>query len=366
MKLIPIYNKHKELLCEIQVDDEDYEYLNNFKWHATYKKVSEDEVVYYARRSYIKDGKEVAIYMHREILNVADSNVFVDHIDCNPTNNQKLNLRLCTRSQNMINSKPVGKSKYKGVVYNKVTNGKGKTYEYWEAFMKIKNGKSKRCNFPFNESGEKLAAIKYNEWATCYHGEFAHLNNINEDKKYITFKKTKEEKYKGKDKIKIGRNLFALIDEEDYELLLKYNWGADRQKTGGHYVVSRPKNSKRIYMHRLLMNCPEGMIVDHIDGNKLNNRKSNLRICTTRQNSQNRRSDKTSGSKYLGVGKCKATYKGKTFYYFRSSIKSENKNIHIFNIKATPCGEILAAIKYDEAAEKYFGEYANLNFKPLW
>lgn len=370
MKLIPIYNRYKELLCEVQVDDDDYEYLTQFKWHSTYKNVSENEVMYYARRSHINNGKEIGIYMHREIMGVTDPNIFVDHIDCNPINNQKSNLRTCTRSQNVINSKSTGKSKYKGVIYNKVNNGKGKEYEYWEAFIKIKNSKNKRRNFPFNENGEKMAAIQYNEWAKVYHGEFAHLNNVNCEKRYITFSKPKKEAYLGKDKIKIGNNLYTLIDESDYDILSKYHWHFDKQKTGSGYAVSRLSNGKRIYMHRLLTNCPDNMIVDHIDGNKLNNRKSNLRICTPKQNSQNRRSNKTSNSKYLGVSKCKRNhiYKGKTtiYYYYRATIKANNKKLTIFNTKATPCGEILAAIKYDEAAEKYFGEFANLNFKPLW
>lgn len=84
----------------------------------------------------------------------------------------------------------------------------------------------------------------------------------------------------------ITRGLETLIDEEDVAELGKYNWCWNPfRKTCGY--VSRTANSKAAFMHRQIMNAPRGMVVDHINGNSLDNRKSNLRICTHRENSQN-------------------------------------------------------------------------------
>ena len=95
------------------------------------------------------------------------------------------------------------------------------------------------------------------------------------------------------------------------------------------------------------MNCPDGMVVDHINLNPLNNRKSNLRICTKQQNEMNRptRSHNTSG--VTGVSKHKQTNK------WRAYIEYNQKYIHLglFNTKE----EAIKARK--EAELKYFGKY---------
>lgn len=92
----------------------------------------------------------------------------------------------------------------------------------------------------------------------------------------------------------------ALVDDEDYEELNKFKWYANElRKT--HYAMRHMKGSHKtiILMHRVIMNCPNGMFIDHIDHNGLNNQKSNLRIVTNRQNIQNHNIIKS--SKYVGV-----------------------------------------------------------------
>ena len=76
---------------------------------------------------------------------------------------------------------------------------------------------------------------------------------------------------------------YALIDNEDFNKVNKYKWFECNR-----YAVAEPKYRKRIWMHRLIMNCPKGMEVDHIDGDGRDNRKKNLRIVSHKQNSQNR------------------------------------------------------------------------------
>ena len=107
--------------------------------------------------------------MHRIVLNVLDVRCVVDHIDHNGLNNQKANLRICTHKENIIHSKKrLGtSSKYKGVCFDKSRNR-------WKAEIKVQNKRIQLGRFLL----ETDAAIKYNEYALKYHGEFANLNII--------------------------------------------------------------------------------------------------------------------------------------------------------------------------------------------
>jgi hypothetical protein len=100
---------------------------------------------------------------------------------------------------------------------------------------------------------------------------------------------------------KITGNQIVLIDEEDYDLVNGFNkWKLTKQG----YPQSRKMINRKTtytYMHRLIVNCPKNMQVDHINGNKLDNRKSNLRICFHADNCKNRKKPKTNTSGYKGV-----------------------------------------------------------------
>ncbi len=106
-------------------------------------------------------------------------------------------------------------------------------------------------------------------------------------------------------------------------------------------------------MHRQIMNAPAGLVVDHIDGNGLNNRKSNLRVCTQGQNSLNSRPRRNCSSRYKGVSfyKRDKIWQAQIFYNFRTI------NIGRFD------DEVEAALAYDRKAEELFGEFAYLNFR---
>ena len=79
-----------------------------------------------------------------------------------------------------------------------------------------------------------------------------------------------------------------LIDEEDYQLVSRFKW---HKGDTGYAVWRGIKDGKKqtIRMHRLITNCPKGKIIDHINHDKLDNRKSNLRICTQSENMRNKR-----------------------------------------------------------------------------
>lgn len=86
----------------------------------------------------------------------------------------------------------------------------------------------------------------------------------------------------------------CLIDEEDFELVSDYNWYAIYNKmVKDYYIMASWKNdynkTESVFMHRLVTNCPDDMVVDHIDHKTTDNRKSQLRVCTSKENSQNRK-----------------------------------------------------------------------------
>lgn len=138
-----------------------------------------------------------------------------------------------------------------------------------------------------------------------------------------------------------------MVDDEDYEYLCNHTWCYHIEG----YAQSRI-NKNLILMHRFILNLNDTKIlIDHIDGNKLNNQKSNLRLSTPSTNQINRSIPKQNTSGYKGVCKipnsekwrARIMYKGK-LHCLGSYIKKED-----------------AAKAYNEAALKYFGDFAWLN-----
>lgn len=170
-------------------------------------------------------------------------------------------------------------------------------------------------------------------------------------------------------KIKIKYNggfKVALIDNEDFELVSQYNWYDAHGYAYGYKKGGKSKGNM-VFMHRLILGLSkrDNIQVDHRDFNGLNNRRSNIRKCSPSQNKQNRKSLKNKTSKYLGVSlkTCKYPKKNGNGYYIYKRIIAvitvNKKHIHLGSFK----NEIDAAKKYDEAALKYYKEFANLNFK---
>ncbi len=137
------------------VDDEDYEYLNQFKWH-----VFNSRGILYARK---QSNSRKEKFMHRMIMNTPDD-LTCDHIDHNGLNNQKDNLRNCTLNQNQYNRRANGRSKYIGVSIDK----KGRI----NAQIKI-NGEGVYLG---GYKTEEQAARRYDAAALYFHGEYCNLN----------------------------------------------------------------------------------------------------------------------------------------------------------------------------------------------
>jgi len=149
--------------------------------------------------------------------------------------------------------------------------------------------------------------------------------------------------------IPLTRGKVTIVDAEDYGWLMQYKWYANK-KAGGFYAA-RIHKRKMLLMHRLITNAPKGLVVDHIDANPLNNRRSNLRLVTVAQNQYNRRPLKRS-SKYKGVSWNTQTAK------WSARIEKDGRSMHLGLFKA----ESDAAKTYDKKAKQLFGEFAFLNF----
>lgn len=155
--------------------------------------------------------------------------------------------------------------------------------------------------------------------------------------------------------IQLSQGKVAIIDDEDYEIVSQYKWFYNERyaKTTIHY--------KKVYLHKFIINPPAGYLVDHKDGNTLNNTRNNLRICTHVGNCQNRPGKTNSTSTYKGVSlfRSKKKIKDKVYTYqaWQAHIMVNGKAISLGKHK----NEIDAAIAYNEAAKKHHGEFAKLN-----
>jgi len=151
------------------VDDNDYDYLMQWRWCAVFCKRGKR---FYAARSHNSNGKKNTISMHRQLLGITDKHTIVDHKDHNALNNSRVNLRIVSHAENMANRLPKinGSSNFLGVY-------KFKNKNYWSAQI-TKGGKQKYLGFFYNEIE---AAKAYDSAALEIHGEFANTNFKNGD-----------------------------------------------------------------------------------------------------------------------------------------------------------------------------------------
>lgn len=155
-------------------------------------------------------------------------------------------------------------------------------------------------------------------------------------------------------RIKLTQGQYALVDDDDFEPLNVYKWHFQRNGFGGRarrYL--KECGNKNVYMHREIMKAPSYLQVDHINGNPLDNRKENLRLCTNSQNTMNARPQK--GRKYKGVTWHKSSRK------WRALITVNKKQLYLGQYDS----DAEAAKAYDKAAIVYFKEFARINFQPL-
>lgn len=155
--------------------------------------------------------------------------------------------------------------------------------------------------------------------------------------------------------IPLTKGKVALIDDDDYEYINQWRW---KLSTSGYAIRTVClKNDLGInrftslIMHRVIMNAKKSEVIDHVDCDRLNNTKNNLRFCSIGENCRNRVKTKKNTSGYKGVSWHKRDKR------WIASIKINGIGVHL----GSYIDVIEAANTYDKAAKKYFGKFAKTN-----
>lgn len=151
--------------------------------------------------------------------------------------------------------------------------------------------------------------------------------------------------------VPLTQSKYALVSEEDYEIVNQYNWSAAIMSNTEEYLAKACINGKTIRMHNLILKTNK--VIDHINNNPLDNRRENLRICSQHQNIMNNRGHKNSTSKYKGV-----SWQNRSSKWVVQI--THNRKVQFSKLFID---EEEAARAYDKKAKELFGEYAHLNFR---
>lgn len=380
---IPLRNKYKEIIGYTKVSEEDYIHLSQFKFYKT-----NDGYVKSSKLSYL------SIYIIKSLMEKdIPINYIVDHINNDKLDNRRNNLRVLSLADNIRNREKNknSTSKYYGVCKS-IKNNKyctsicinGKNYRsYYEHEIHAAHAYNlliKKYNIDgakFNEIDIELiknfieyekkekelpkgVCLRNKKYTVTFNNKYIGVYNTKEeaikirteleDKEkndiYVKLMSTPKAFNKNGDCVLNIENYEYIIDESKFYDLIQYKW-----YILGDKIVAKI-NGKVQILSRYIMNYSGQNIVDHINRNPFDNRESNLRVVTIKQNSQNRSSSKNSTSKYIGVSFDSETGK------WKSTIMVNYKSINLGRFN----NEIDAAKTRDIATKKYFGEFGNLNF----
>lgn len=140
----------------------------------------------------------------------------------------------------------------------------------------------------------------------------------------------------------------AMVDDQDYDYLIRFKWSVTSERG---YAYRTDRAGQTIYMHNAVVNQKPGVLVDHKNRNRLDNRRSNLRYATRSQNGANKKKRSGTHSKYIGV-----TLNGRKHWLARLKINYQLITIGTF------IREEDAGMAYDIVAAHYHGEFARRNF----
>lgn len=153
--------------------------------------------------------------------------------------------------------------------------------------------------------------------------------------------------------VPLSQDMYARIDARDVKRVRSRTWHAAKDKHTYYALASSKKSDGRrstIRMHRLILDPGHGMEIDHCNGNGLDNRRSNIRVCSHAQNSHNQRAS-------CGTSRWKGVYWNRREGKWIAEIMHDGHRFFLGQFTS----EIDAAAAYDEAAKDRFGEFACLN-----
>lgn len=392
---IPLRDKDKKIIGYTKVSECDFKILNKLKWHKN-------------KSGYAKGNTNPSLihrYIYQEIMKIdLTTKNIIDHINSDKLDNRRENLRIVNHTENARN-----KNKQENVTSKYICVHLNTKINKWISKIKI-NENVLRASY----EKEEHAAHQYNLWCIEYKLVTAKLNIVSDEsildfelyilpvkngdnlskgitmvsknkyrlmiyrnatKEHIGYFETVEESNKirleklkeyeeinlknhyqtpikrnkdnqciielfDKNKTKTGE---TIVDEDIYYELIKYTW-----RLSHGYII----NDTCGRLHRHILNYSGEDVVDHINSDKLDNRKSNLRIVTQQQNTMNKSSKKNGSSKYIGVRFHKKSNKWEANIY----VNNKNKYLGLYET------EIEAAKARDSATKEHFGEYGKLNF----
>ena len=153
-------------------------------------------------------------------------------------------------------------------------------------------------------------------------------------------------------RIPLTKGAFALVDDEDYDGFSRHRW---HLQSAGYAARSSPRPCRGyILMHRQILGAPDHLEVDHLNRTRLDNQKTNLRLCTRTQNAVNLPALGGHGSKYKGV----CWDKSRKNQPWMAKMSIGNRTVHIGRFVT----EVDAAMAYDHRARRVRGQFASLNF----
>ena len=280
------------------IDVEDWHLIKDYNWCAQW---SQSKKGYYAISSKRTEaGKYKTVWMHRIIMKAKGKEV-VDHIDGHGLNNTKANLRIVGHRENATNRRlrSDSTSKVAGVSLDKES-------KKWKVHIVI--NKKQVTIGRFKDYNDAVAARKAAE--DEHYGEFARRTEpiieeyvappeSRDPLPYLWYMFGYGEVYC----VPLTQDEYAIIDVCDYDKVKDHRWFLTAQKYAGTNI-----NGTGVLLHRMIMNNPSGMLVDHINGDRIDDRRCNLRLASALENSWNTKAKNSSSTGYKNISKIKNSW----------------------------------------------------------